>query len=500
MARTLSVLLVALAAVYLIVGLITLSGGDRRSTYVMGAAVVFQSVPWWLCRRGRLQASALILVTTVLAAVTVAATFGQGIHDIGVVAYPIVFVFAGLTLNRRLFALCVGLTLAAVTWLALGEAHGWFVTQPLFRDPTNLVYLTGLTILLLVGALAVHLLATNVRRSLGLARQELAEHKKTEEALTRAEAKLEKLHQASYELAGCRTEDGIYQLTVKAAEEILDFTLCTLDIIEGDRLVVKATSRELPPGASTESSLDEGLAGKTIRTGKSIVFGSLDEVPEAEPTREDFCSGISAPIGDLGVFQVVSTRPNAFTEEDARALGLLLAHTTATIRRVRLEGELKGQAIHDVLTGVYNRRFFNEVIEREMARSKRYAHPVAFVMIDVNRFKEINDRFGHLMGDRVLQGVADVLRQSVRDSDTVIRYGGDEFLVILPETNGNAGPAVERIRAAIAKRNVENPLLDFPVTLAIGVDHWHPDDPRSIESVLIEADRRMYEDKQLSHA
>lgn len=330
--------------------------------------------------------------------------------------------------------------------------------------------------------------------------RDITERRREEQALTRTRVRVEKLHQASYELAGCRTEDAIYQLTVKAAEEILDFTLCTLDIIEGDRLVVKATSRELPPGASTESSLDEGLAGKTLRTGKSIVFGSLDEVPEAEPTREDFCSGISAPIGDLGVFQVVSTRPNAFTEEDARALDLLLAHTRDNIKRIRLEGELKGQAIHDVLTGVYNRRFFNAVIEREMARSKRYEHPVAFLMIDVNRFKEVNDQFGHLMGDRVLQAVADVLQQSVRESDTVIRYGGDEFLVILPETNGNAGPAVDRIRAGIAERNVENPLLDFPVTLAIGVDHWHPDDPRSIESVLIEADRRMYEDKQLSRA
>jgi diguanylate cyclase (GGDEF)-like protein len=97
----------------------------------------------------------------------------------------------------------------------------------------------------------------------------------------------------------------------------------------------------------------------------------------------------------------------------------------------------------------------------------RYAHAVAFLMVDVNRFKEINDRFGHQLGDRVLQAVADVLRQNVRECDTVIRYGGDEFLVILPETNGKADVAVERIHAAIARRNVENPLLEFPVTLAI---------------------------------
>jgi len=325
--------------------------------------------------------------------------------------------------------------------------------------------------------------------------RDISDSKRTKEALERGKLKLERLYRASSQLAACTTEQDAYHLAVQAAVEILDFTLCTLDIVEENRLVVKATSKQLPPGASTESTLDEGLAGKTYRTGKTFVFGSLDEVPEAQPTRAEFRSGISSPIGDLGVFQVVSTQPNAFTEDDAHLLELLLAHTTEALKRLRLEKELKEQAVRDPLTSVHNRRFFDEVIQQETARSMRYAHAVAFLMVDVNRFKEINDRFGHQMGDRVLQAVADILRQNLRLSDTVIRYGGDEFLVILPETNGKAEAAVERIHAALVKRNMENPLLDFPVTLAIGVAHWHPHDPRTIESVLGEADRRMYEDK-----
>jgi diguanylate cyclase (GGDEF)-like protein len=121
-------------------------------------------------------------------------------------------------------------------------------------------------------------------------------------------------------------------------------------------------------------------------------------------------------------------------------------------------------------------------------------------MIDVNRFKEINDRFGHAMGDKVLQGVAEVIQGSIRDADILVRYGGDEFLVVLPETNGETDLVKERILAEVARRNQANPLLDFPVTLAIGSVHWSSESGQTMEQVLAESDKRMYEDKRRSSA
>lgn len=166
--------------------------------------------------------------------------------------------------------------------------------------------------------------------------------------------------------------------------------------------------------------------------------------------------------------------------------------------RKRLEEELARMARRDPLTGVLNRYALQELLEREASRSERYTHSVAFLMIDVNRFKEVNDRFGHAMGDKVLQGVTEVIQHNIRDADILVRYGGDEFLVILPETDGEAEVVKERILAEIAERNRTNPLLDFPVTLAIGAAHWSSGSGQTMEQVLDGVDKRMYEDKQRS--
>ncbi len=310
------------------------------------------------------------------------------------------------------------------------------------------------------------------------------------------------VHEITRRLGTCETEDEVYRLIVEIAEKALAFSMCTLDIVEENRLVVKAISSGLPPEASVGRALDEGgLAAKTYHTGETIVFGSLEEVPEARPTRGDFRSGISAPIGDIGVFQVVSTEVDAFTGDDVRLLDLLLGHTAEAIKRIRLQNELKRQALHDPLTDVHNRRYFTEAIVHEIARSKRYDRSISFLMVDINRFKEINDRFGHLVGDRVLQMMGKLLQEQVRQSDVVVRYGGDEFLIILLETNNDAEAVKERILAAVTVWNEKNELLlGFPLTLSIGSAYWRPRVAESVENVLAKADRRMYEDKRRQQA
>lgn len=326
--------------------------------------------------------------------------------------------------------------------------------------------------------------------------RDITEWKRTEEALRLANRKIEQLHQAAYRFAECRTEDEVCQETVRAVEEILEFWKCTLDIVEGDRFVVKATSDGLDPGESRDVPIEEGgLATETLQTGKTYVFGTIDEVPVARPTQAQFQSGISLPVGRFGVFQVAATEPNAFTADDARLLELLVRHTAEALERVHLHRELEEQATHDALTGVYNRRYFSDRIERELERSERYVHPLAFLMIDINGFKAVNDTLGHHTGDRVLCLVARAIQEELRSVDIVIRYGGDEFLAVLPETNGEADLIAERLREAIERRGRAGEFCSCPITLAVGMAYWAPDGTMSLDDVLRLADDRMYASK-----
>lgn len=332
----------------------------------------------------------------------------------------------------------------------------------------------------------------------GIAR-DITANKQAEETLRETSRKIERLHDAAHRLAACKTEDEVYQQTVNLAEEILSLSLCTLCIREGNTLKVKANSSLLSPGTSRDMNLDEEtLSTKTYNTGKTYVFGSLDEVPVAKPNGVAVNSGISVPMDNIGVFQVVSSERNAFTRSDARLLELLVRHTAGAVKRLRLQEKILEQANRDALTEVYNRHYFMQMITRELARAKRYQHSIGFLMIDINRFKEINDLFGHQVGDRVLQKIGTLLLNNVRESDIVVRYGGDEFLIVLPETSGETESLIQRINNAITKWDENESLVDFPIKLAMGMSHWHPKEGKSLEAVLNQADQRMYADKQVS--
>jgi diguanylate cyclase (GGDEF)-like protein len=232
---------------------------------------------------------------------------------------------------------------------------------------------------------------------------------------------------------------------------------------------------------------------------------------------------IASVVGILvGVGLLVLITPAAFMKQDdihfeitvSRQLVvglfvlLILLNTYLVTRRLELrrarqclisstiQNELvRLQSFTDPLTEIYNRRSLDEMAGRFISHARRLEKPLTFLLIDVDRFKEVNTQFGHLTGDFVLAEIASLLKSSVRGSDAVVRYGGDEFLLILADTSAaGAHRVIERCDSYLRDWNNAGHLKDFAMSLSIGTAEWA--DGKTLDEMLDEADRSMYERKR----
>jgi diguanylate cyclase (GGDEF)-like protein len=180
-------------------------------------------------------------------------------------------------------------------------------------------------------------------------------------------------------------------------------------------------------------------------------------------------------------------------------LNTYLVSKRLEIRRLRedlisstIQQELvRQQSFTDPLTEVYNRHSLEDIAGRFISHARRLKSSLSLLLIDVDRFKDVNTRFGHLTGDVVLADTAALLKSSVRGSDAVFRYGGDEFLIILADTSRTgAAKVIERIRAYLLDWNRAATLEKFELNLSIGISEWSDD--MTLDQLLDEADREMY--------
>jgi diguanylate cyclase (GGDEF)-like protein len=168
----------------------------------------------------------------------------------------------------------------------------------------------------------------------------------------------------------------------------------------------------------------------------------------------------------------------------------------------QLSESLRDLAYHDSLTGLCNHRYFHDQLRSEFERARRYGRNLSVIMLDVNRFKEVNDRFGHLAGDELLSFLGRLLAENVRTSDIAARYGGDEFALILPETDAEAARAIAmKIREIVSKRRVWGAglLVDVALEVSTGVATY-PDGAASSEELLARADRALYASRERRRA
>jgi diguanylate cyclase (GGDEF)-like protein len=157
--------------------------------------------------------------------------------------------------------------------------------------------------------------------------------------------------------------------------------------------------------------------------------------------------------------------------------------------------ELHQLSITDGLTGLYNRKHLMDLFDMEFVRTQRYRTAFSVLIADIDHFKSINDTYGHLAGDAVLRRIADCLRQAVRETDHVGRYGGEEFLIILPATDtAGAMELGQRIRESISQMDFQDNGNTFSMSVSVGVAHCTDGDD-SVEAVISRADAALYQAK-----
>jgi len=246
-----------------------------------------------------------------------------------------------------------------------------------------------------------------------------------------------------------------------------------------------ALGRRLPLG--------ESMIGKVARSGQICVAGSLTREEMSGTVLQGTASVLALPLfyADQlhGVLYVETAEPTDFSEEDVRLLRTLADLISVALHNALTLQKAQEQAITDGLTGVKTHRYLMEALSAEWKRATRASRPFSLALIDLDRFKFVNDFYGHLEGDLVLQRVGQVLEQNCRSSDVVARYGGDEFVILMPETNpSQAVQLAEKLRPAIS----EDPLLrEKTITASFGIANFpvHGSTPQELIQV---ADASMY--------
>jgi diguanylate cyclase (GGDEF)-like protein len=267
----------------------------------------------------------------------------------------------------------------------------------------------------------------------------------------------------------------------------------------GRRREIRARVMHGVAASSVRLSFGEGLAGGVMVEERPLLSPADGHRPSPpEPARP---TALAVPLMRdrhvIGVLALYGRTGPRFTRDDLATLSSFAAQASVAIDNVYLHEETERLATIDSLTGAWNRRSLDATLVKEVERAQRFGRPLSVLMLDLDRFKNVNDRLGHQAGDEVLAEVARRIQRSIRSQiDTLARFGGEEFTIVLPETGADgARIAAEKVRRVVADSPFDSAEKGLDVTLSVGLATY-PEDGATPGDLLRAADRALYRAKR----